>query len=157
MILLWVVLFLPIIMANNFKRVSRIVYSSVETQGFLSCNGKPAKNIKIALLSKNVLNRTLTLNQTLTAVNGAFLIRGCANIFQGLKLNIGIAHQCNEPNRYCFHIINFLIPQSYISRNRFPFRRYNFGIIELDKVYGTQHVNCKKSIRKKVFKSSMKL
>uniref|UniRef100_A0A0K0ERP5 Transthyretin-like family-containing protein n=1 Tax=Strongyloides stercoralis TaxID=6248 RepID=A0A0K0ERP5_STRER len=151
------IILLPIIICESLLPIRTNTFKCIETRAYLSCNGEPAKNIKIVLLNKNMFNRTSTINQTFTNRVGEFSISGRISLFNVIRPYIGIAHQCNEPNRFCFNVITFTLPRLYISKYKFPIRQYNLGKVELNKIYSNQKIYCKNNIKKKIFKSKMKL
>lgn len=67
---------------------------SVAVTGTLTCNGKPAENVKVKLYEREVILDTL-LDEKFTNSNGKFEMRGHKKELSTIDPKVNIYHKCN--------------------------------------------------------------
>uniref|UniRef100_A0A0K0FTT9 Transthyretin-like family protein n=1 Tax=Strongyloides venezuelensis TaxID=75913 RepID=A0A0K0FTT9_STRVS len=120
--------------------------------GSLLCNGLPAKSVRITLYYKNGVKGKTYLDGINSDEKGAFMVRGKVNPILKIHPIVSIIHTCNEPDKRCYFVVPFQIPDYYVTNgNRLKYV-YSVGSLELSKYHQGQKIECTKRLSRKIKK-----
>ncbi|CEF67621.1 Transthyretin-like family-containing protein [Strongyloides ratti] len=110
---------------------SKNVYST-GVKGIVTCNGTPAKNVKVQIYDKNAIGKDTEISYGFSDEKGRFGIRGNEKVVIGnFNPYYAITHNCNNDNQICKRKFTNEINKKYIEKNTRSYDVYDAGVIEL--------------------------
>uniref|UniRef100_A0A8R1DX46 TransThyretin-Related family domain n=1 Tax=Caenorhabditis japonica TaxID=281687 RepID=A0A8R1DX46_CAEJA len=113
---------------------------SVQVTGRLTCNGIPAKDVKIKLYEKEKI-KDVKLDETRTDVYGTFTVSGNKREITNIDPKVNIYHRCNYKG-VCYKKIGITIPDNFITKGIIPKKTYDIGEINLANQFTGQTTDC---------------
>uniref|UniRef100_A0A0N5CCK6 Uncharacterized protein n=1 Tax=Strongyloides papillosus TaxID=174720 RepID=A0A0N5CCK6_STREA len=78
------------------------------------------------------------------------MVRGKINPILRVHPIVSIIHTCNEPDKRCYFVVPFIIPDYYITTGSQLKFVYSVGTLELSKFYQGQKIECTKRLSRKI-------
>ncbi|KAF1751031.1 hypothetical protein GCK72_017583 [Caenorhabditis remanei] len=113
---------------------------SVAVTGRLTCNGLPAKDVKIKLYEKEKI-KDVKMDETRTDVNGEFKVSGYKTEITNIDPQVNIYHKCNY-NGLCYKKVGIKIPSNFISIGILPKKTFDIGEINLANQFKGTTTDC---------------
>ncbi|KAK6046897.1 Transthyretin-like family protein [Cooperia oncophora] len=136
---------------------------SVAVRGALTCNGKPAENVKVKLYEKEVcesfpyteglplllkmneLMKSLVLDKLLdekfTDAKGTFEMSGSKKEVTTIDPKVNIYHKCNY-NGICYKKISVKIPKNFVTEGETPSKVFDIGELNLAGSFSGESTDC---------------
>uniref|UniRef100_A0A914C3K6 Uncharacterized protein n=1 Tax=Acrobeloides nanus TaxID=290746 RepID=A0A914C3K6_9BILA len=115
---------------------------SIEVQGQLMCNGRPASGVLVKMYDDNTFNLDTFMAKQNTNGNGQYDLRGVSHSITSIDPKINIYHDCNDGITPCQRKLTINIPSNYITRGSTPNQVYNAGSIELANKFKGEARDC---------------
>uniref|UniRef100_A0A0N5C998 Transthyretin-like family protein n=1 Tax=Strongyloides papillosus TaxID=174720 RepID=A0A0N5C998_STREA len=133
---------------ESIRGSMRLQPKLVGAVGNLLCNGFPAKSVKITLYYKNNMKVKTYLDEINSNDRGAFMVLR-KNKSHSENPIVSITHTCNEPDKRCYFVVPFVIPDYYITTGYQLKFVFSVGTLELSKFYQGQRIECTKRLSRK--------
>ncbi|CAI2354453.1 unnamed protein product [Caenorhabditis sp. 36 PRJEB53466] len=102
---------------------------SVAVTGRLTCNGLPAKDVKVKLYEKEKI-KDIKMDETKTDSNGFFSVSGYKTEITTIDPKVNFYHKCNY-NGVCYKKLGITIPDNFITNGIIPKKTFDVGEINL--------------------------
>ncbi|KAJ1359653.1 hypothetical protein KIN20_018433 [Parelaphostrongylus tenuis] len=113
---------------------------SVAVTGKLTCNGKPAENVKVKLYERDVLLDSL-LDEKFSDSKGMFTVSGNKRELTTIDPKVNIYHKCNYEG-LCFKKIGIKIPKNFVSEGETAAKVFDVGELNLAGVFSGESIDC---------------
>ncbi|VDO93879.1 unnamed protein product [Heligmosomoides polygyrus] len=113
---------------------------SVAVTGKLTCNGKPAENVKVKLYEKEVLLDKL-LDEKFSDSKGTFNLSGNKKELTTIDPKVNIYHKCNYEG-LCFKKISVKIPKNFVTEGETPDKVFDIGELNLAGAFSGESTDC---------------
>ncbi|KAK5978119.1 TransThyretin family domain [Trichostrongylus colubriformis] len=113
---------------------------SVAVQGKLTCNGEPAKNVRVKLYEKEAL-LDVKLDEGKTNQNGEFSLSGSKTEISNIDPKVNIYHRCNYDGP-CWRKVGINIPSNFITDGATPEKKFDIGTINLASRFSNELPDC---------------
>ncbi|PIO53165.1 Transthyretin-like family protein [Teladorsagia circumcincta] len=113
---------------------------SVAVTGHLTCNGKPAENVKVKLYEKEVLLDKL-LDEKFTDSKGFFEMSGSKTELTTIDPKVNIYHKCNYDG-ICYKKISVKIPKNFVTEGETPAKVFDIGELNLAGTFSGESTDC---------------
>ncbi|CEF70501.1 Transthyretin-like family-containing protein [Strongyloides ratti] len=103
-------------------------------KGYLTCNGKPATDVKIKMYDDDSgIDLDDFMAETTTDSKGYFSLSGTKSELLTIDAKINIYHNCNDNvlQKLCYRKFTIWIPDNYINSGSTATNFYDIGRIEL--------------------------
>ncbi|KAL3071568.1 hypothetical protein niasHT_031932 [Heterodera trifolii] len=101
-------------------------------KGYLTCKGKPAKNVKVKLYDDDRgIDRDDLMGETMTNSRGYFEVTGHTSEYSTIDPKINIYHNCADGYKPCYRKFTIKINDNYVSSGKNPPKLYDIKHIEL--------------------------
>ncbi|KAE9414473.1 hypothetical protein Angca_006200 [Angiostrongylus cantonensis] len=113
---------------------------SVAVTGKLTCNGKPAENVKVKLYEKEVVLDTL-LDEKFSDSKGTFTLSGNKKELTTIDPKVNIYHKCNYEG-LCFKKISVKIPKNFVTEGEKADKVFDIGELNLAGAFSGESIDC---------------
>ncbi|RCN40337.1 Transthyretin-like family protein [Ancylostoma caninum] len=113
---------------------------SVAVTGKLTCNGKPAENVKVKLYEREVLLDSL-LDEGFSNKQGTFRLAGSKKELTTIDPKVNIYHRCNYDG-LCFKKISIKIPKNFVTEGATPAKTFDIGELNLAGKFSGESTDC---------------
>nr|CDJ81177.1 Transthyretin domain containing protein [Haemonchus contortus] len=113
---------------------------SVAVMGHLTCNGKPAENVKVKLYEKEVLLDKL-LDEKFTDSKGFFEMAGSKKELTTIDPKVNIYHKCNYDG-ICYKKISVKIPKNFVTEGETASKVFDIGELNLAGSFSGESTDC---------------
>ncbi|CAO4379780.1 unnamed protein product [Caenorhabditis nigoni] len=113
---------------------------SVAVTGRLTCNGVPAKDVKIKLYEKEKI-MDVKMDETKTDVDGYFKVSGYKTEITNIDPQINIYHKCDYKG-LCYKKVPIKIPGKFITSGVVPKKTFDIGEINLANRFKGTTIDC---------------
>ncbi|CAI5453319.1 unnamed protein product [Caenorhabditis angaria] len=113
---------------------------SIAVTGKLTCNGQPAKDVKIKLYEKEKI-KDIKLDEMYTDASGSFHVSGSKTEITNIDPKVNIYHRCDR-TAPCYRKLGITIPDQYITSGGVPRKTYDIGTLNLGNIYYGETVDC---------------
>ncbi|KAL6734592.1 Transthyretin-like family protein [Ancylostoma duodenale] len=113
---------------------------SVAVTGKLTCNGKPAENVKVKLYEREVLLDSL-LDEGFSNKQGTFRLAGHKKELTTIDPKVNIYHKCNYDG-LCFKKISIKIPKNFVTEGETPTKTFDIGDLNLAGKFSGESTDC---------------
>ncbi|CAD6189440.1 unnamed protein product [Caenorhabditis auriculariae] len=113
---------------------------SAAVTGRLTCNGAPARNVRVKLYEKEATLDVL-LDEGTTDANGEFSLQGHKTEVSTIDPKLNIYHKCNY-NGMCYQKSSLTVPDNYVSEGATPTKTFNVGTINLANQFSGDSTDC---------------
>ncbi|XGW09491.1 hypothetical protein V3C99_011637 [Haemonchus contortus] len=117
------------LVASSFALLGIGRTQSVAVTGKLTCNGQPARNVKVKLYEKE-LTLDVKMDEGKTNQNGEFRLSGSKTEVSTIDPKVNVYHKCNY-NGPCYKKFGITIPDNFITQGSNPQKTYDIGTINL--------------------------
>ncbi|KHJ46010.1 Transthyretin-like family protein [Trichuris suis] len=121
-----------IVLSLSLVCLSECSLQRVVVKGTLMCGDKPAANVDLKLVDKDVLSDDVMDKKT-TSANGEFLLDGTEDETTKIDPVLKIYHDCDDGWKPCQRRWSIVIPDKYISKpgDKNPVT-FNLGTVNLE-------------------------
>uniref|UniRef100_A0A7E4VAP1 Transthyretin-like family protein n=1 Tax=Panagrellus redivivus TaxID=6233 RepID=A0A7E4VAP1_PANRE len=109
--------------------------------GTLTCNGRPATNVKVKLYDEDDTDMDDLMGQTTTDSRGSFRVSGHTDEITTIDPKVNIYHDCND-NLPCKRKFTIKIPNNYVTQGNTARNFYNIGNLELAGAFSGESRDC---------------
>ncbi|VDL72571.1 unnamed protein product [Nippostrongylus brasiliensis] len=113
---------------------------SVAVTGKLTCNGKPAENVKVKLYEREVLLDKL-LDEKFSDSKGSFSLAGNKKEVSTIDPKVNIYHKCNYEG-ICFKKISVKIPKNFVTEGETADKVFDIGELNLAGHFSGETTDC---------------
>ncbi|KIH66093.1 Transthyretin-like family protein [Ancylostoma duodenale] len=120
---------------------------SVAVTGKLTCNGKPAENVKVKLYEKEVYSiiAALVLDKLLdekfSDSKGVFSLAGSKKELTTIDPKVNIYHKCNYEG-ICYKKISVKIPKNFVTEGETADKVFDIGELNLAGAFSGESTDC---------------
>ncbi|KAL3079101.1 hypothetical protein niasHT_036154 [Heterodera trifolii] len=116
---------------------------SAGAKGYLTCEGKPAKNVKVKLYDDDRgIDADDLMGETKTNDKGYFEVTGHTSEYSTIDPKINIYHNCADGYKPCDRKFTIKIKDGYVSSGKNPSKLYDIGRIELEGGFSGESRDC---------------
>ncbi|CAD5214361.1 unnamed protein product [Bursaphelenchus xylophilus] len=117
---------------------------SVSVVGRLTCDGKPAKDVKIKLYDKDTFTFDDLMGKATTDASGTFRVEGTANEVTNIQPKVNIYHRCNYSPLIptCYQKFAIRVPTNYITKGPRAAKTFDLGTLNLAGKMSGQSTDC---------------
>uniref|UniRef100_A0A7E4VFB2 Transthyretin-like family protein n=1 Tax=Panagrellus redivivus TaxID=6233 RepID=A0A7E4VFB2_PANRE len=115
---------------------------SAGARGYLTCNGKPLKDVLVKLYDEDDGGVDDLMAKTKTDAKGYFSLSGSESELFTIDPKLNIYHDCNDAMKPCQRKITIKIPNRYIAVGNFNNKFFEAGTMELSGKYPGEKRDC---------------
>ncbi|CAD5210890.1 unnamed protein product [Bursaphelenchus okinawaensis] len=117
---------------------------SVSVAGKFTCDGKPAKDVKVKLYDKDTFTFDDLMGKSQSDASGIFKVEGTANEVTNIQPKLNVYHRCNYTPLLptCYQKFSIRIPSNYITKGPRAAKTFDVGTINLAGKMSGQGTDC---------------
>uniref|UniRef100_A0AC34R4Q9 Transthyretin-like family protein n=2 Tax=Panagrolaimus sp. JU765 TaxID=591449 RepID=A0AC34R4Q9_9BILA len=115
---------------------------SAAVRGVLTCNGRPAENVKVKLYDEDRTDLDDLMDEGVTDSQGRFELRGHETEITTIDPKLNVYHDCNDENVPCLKKFSIVIPDAFITEGESPLKTFDVGVLNLAGTFSGESRDC---------------